>query len=83
MYSTTKQCVIADRSHGVMILLKRMSLINMVDKVRNDNVKLTVRFFDFKNGVIHATEKTEIEIDDEVYIYLNYINIPQMNFTHK
>ena len=66
-----------------MILLKRMSLIKMVDKVRNDNVKLTVHFFDFKNGVIHATEKTEIEINDEVYIYLNYINIPQMNFTHK
>ena len=66
-----------------MILLKRMSLINMVDKVRNDNVKLTARFFNFKDGVIHATEKTEIEIDNEVYIYLNYINIPQMNFTHK
>ena len=66
-----------------MILLKRMSLINMVDKVRNNNVKLTVHFFDFKDGVIHATDKTEIETDDEVYIYLNYINIPQMNLTHK
>ena len=32
-------------------------------------MKVTVRFFNIDDGVIHTTDKTEIEIDDEVIIY--------------
>ena len=39
----------------------------MIDDHRNQ--KVTVRFFNIDDGVIHTTDKTEIEIDDEVIIY--------------
>ena len=72
--------MIADGKHGIMILLKRNYLINMIDQQRNSDVKLVLRFFNLKDGVIHATDKTEIEVDDEVninyiyiYIYIVYI----------
>ena len=79
-----KQCVIADGKHGIMILLKRNYLINMIDQQRNSDVKLVLCFFNLKDGVIHATDKTEIEVDDEVninYIYI-YIYIYILHITH-
>ena len=42
----------------------------MIDDHRDQKVKVTVRFFNIDDGVIHTTEKTEIEIDDEVYYIL-------------
>ena len=68
--------MIADGNHGMMILLKTNYLINMIDQQRNTDVKLVLCFFNLKDGVIHATDKTEIEVDDEVnvnYIYIFYI----------
>ena len=62
--------MIADGNEGIMILLKTDYLIAMIDQQRNTDVKLVVRFFNVKDGVIHVTEKTEIEIDDEVNILL-------------
>lgn len=50
-----------------MILVKKHYLIRLIDDNRGKEVKLTIRFFDLKDGVVHTTEKTEIEIDDEVY----------------
>ena len=52
-----------------MVLMKRNFLINMIHDNRNQKVKVTVRFFNIDDGVIHTTDKTEIEIDDEVIIY--------------
>ena len=49
-----------------MLLMKRNFLINMIDDHRGQKVKVTVRFFNIDDGVIHTTDKTEIEIDDEV-----------------
>ena len=43
--------------------------MNMIDDHRDQKVKVTVRFFNIDDGVIHTTDKTEIEIDDEVIIY--------------
>ena len=40
----------------------------MIDDHRDQKVKVTVRFFNIDDGVIHTTDKTEIEIDDEVII---------------
>ena len=56
------------------MLLKRSYLINTIDDNRGNRVKVTLRFFDLKDGIIHATDKTEIEIDDEVHTYI-YIYI--------
>ena len=71
--------MIAERKHGIMILLKRNYLINMIDQQRNSDVKLVLCFFNLKDGVIHATDKTEIKVDDKVtinyiyiYIYINH-----------
>ena len=41
----------------------------MIDDHQDPKVKVTVRFFNIDVGVIHTTDKTEIEIDDEVIIY--------------
>ena len=41
----------------------------MIDDHRDQKVKVTFRFFNIDDGVIHTTDKTEIEIDDEVIIY--------------
>ena len=41
----------------------------MIDDHRDQKVKVRVRFFNIDDGVIHTTDKTEIEIDDEVIIY--------------
>ena len=49
--------------------MKRNFLINMIDDHRDQKVKVTVRFFSIDDGVIHTTDKTEIETDDEVIIY--------------
>ena len=65
-----KQCVIADGKDGVMILLKKDYQIKMIDQQRNRDVKLILRFFNIKDGVIHVTDKTEVEVDDEVNIYI-------------
>ena len=54
-----------------MILLKKIYLINMIDQQRNNNVKLILRFFNLKNGIIHTTDKTE-EVEDEVNKYPFY-----------
>ena len=67
--------MIADGDHGVMMLLKQTYHINMIDQQRGSDVKLTTRFFNFKDGIIHATDKTKIEVDDEVNIYSNYISL--------
>ena len=51
----------------------------MIDQQRNSDVKLVLHFFNLKDGVIHATDKTEIEVDDEVninlYIYITYYTL--------
>ena len=52
-----------------MILVKKTYLIRLIDDNRGKKVNLTIRFFDLKDGVVHTTEKTEIEVDDEVYIF--------------
>ena len=41
----------------------------MIYQNRNINVKVTIRFFNLNNHVIHATDKTEIELDGQVSIY--------------
>ena len=41
----------------------------MIDDHQDQKVKVTVRFFNIDDGVIHAPDKTEIEIDDEVITY--------------
>ena len=48
------------------MLVKSSYLIKMIDENRTNQVKLTIRFFNFKDGVIHTTDKTEVEVDDEV-----------------
>ena len=53
-----------------MMLVKSSYLIRTVDENRTNRVKLTIRFFNLKEGAIHTTDKTEIEVDDEVYIKL-------------
>ena len=52
------------------MLVKSTYLIRMIDENRTNRVKLTIRFFNLKEGVIHTTDKTEIEVDDQVYIKL-------------
>ena len=56
------------------MLIKSSYLVRMVDENRTNRVKLTIRFFNLKDGVIHTTDKTEIEVDDEVYIKVFYYN---------
>ena len=63
------QCVIAQNNNGIMVLLKRHYLIDMIYQNRNINMKVTIRFFNLNDHVIHATDKTEIELDDQVSIY--------------
>ena len=53
-----------------MMLVKSSYLIRMIDENRTNRVKLKIRFFNLKDGVIHTTDKTEIKVDDEVYIKL-------------
>ena len=57
------------------MLIKTSYLIRVVDENRTNRVKLTIRFFNLKDGVIHTTVKTEIEVDDEVYIKISYYNL--------
>ena len=42
-------------------------------------MKVTVRFFNIDDGVIHTTDKTEIEIDDEVIIYVTVLSLLEMH----
>ena len=58
--------MIAREKDGIMILVKKYYLIRLIDDNRGKKVKLTIQFFDLKDGVVHTTEKTEIEIDDKV-----------------
>ena len=51
-----------------MVLLKRSYLINIIDDNRDQKVKVTVRFFNVEDHVIHTTDKTEIEISSTVNI---------------
>ena len=51
-----------------MMLVKSSYLIRVIDKNRTNQVKLTIQFFNLKDGVIHTTDKTKIEVDDEVHI---------------
>ena len=62
------QCVIAQRYDGIMVLLKRNYLINMIDDNRDEKVKVTIRFFNIEDRVIHTTDKTEIEITSTVNV---------------
>ena len=41
----------------------------MIDDDQDQKVKVTVRFFKIDDGVIHTTDKTEIEIDDVIIFY--------------
>ena len=63
------QCVIVQNNNGIMVLLKRHYFIDMTYQNRNINVKITIRFFNLNDHVIHATDKTEIELDDQISIY--------------
>ena len=51
-----------------MVLLKRDYLINTIYENRHVKVKVTIRFFNVNDGVIHTGDKTEIELDDDVSI---------------
>ena len=76
----TLQCVIADGKIGIMILIKRNYLIRMIDDNRNEKVKLTLRFFNIEDKVIHTTDKTEIELDDTVIILYNFLKNKKTNY---
>ena len=52
------------------MLVKSSYLIRMIDENRTNRVKLTIQFFNLKDGVIHTTDRTKIEVDDQVYIKL-------------
>ena len=72
-YNLTKisfhfQCVIAQGDEGIMVLLERSYLIDIINDHRDEKVKVTVRFFNLEDLVIHTTEKTEIEINTTVNI---------------
>lgn len=62
--------MIANESDGIMILTKVPFQIDMMTDCRNDVMKVmvTIRFFEVQDGMISTTEKTEIEIEAEVYI---------------
>ena len=62
------QCVIAQGYAGIMVLLKRSYLIDIIDDNRDQKVKVSVRFFNVEDRVIHTTDKTEIEISFTVNI---------------
>ena len=47
----------------------------MIDSQRHNDTKISLRYFNMKDGIIHPTEKTEIELDYEV-------NIMQWNKWH-
>ena len=51
-----------------MVLLKRSYLINMIDDNRDQKVRVTVRYFNVEDRVIHTTDKTEIEITSTVNV---------------
>ena len=51
-----------------MVLLKRHYFIDMIYQNHNINVKVTIRFLNLNDHVTHATDKTEIELDDQVSI---------------
>ena len=57
------------------MLVKSTYLIRVIDKNRTNRLKLTIQFFNLKDGVIHTTDKTEIEVDDQVYILKHLIKI--------
>ena len=62
--------MIAQDTDGIMVLLKRDYLIDTIYQNRNMKVKVTIRFFNLNEGVIHTTDKTEIELDDEVFMII-------------
>ena len=51
-----------------MVLLKRSYLIDIINDHRDEKVKVTVRFFNLEDRVIHTMEKTEIEINTTLNI---------------
>ena len=51
-----------------MVLLKRNYLINVIDDIRDERLKVSVRFFNVEDRVIHTTDKTEIEISSTVNV---------------
>ena len=61
-----------DGRDGIMILLKNIYLINMIDQQQNNNVKLILQFFNLKNNIIHTTDRTEVEVENEVNKYPFY-----------
>ena len=63
-----EKCVIAAGDKGIMILLKSNYMINMIDSQRHNDIKISLRYFNIKDGTMHPTEKTEIELDYEVNI---------------
>ena len=52
----------------------------MIDQQQNNNVKLILQFFNLKNGIIHTTDKTEVEVEDEVN---KYPFLLKLNATYK
>ena len=69
------QFVIADGNTGIMVLLRRNYLIDMMNDHRNEPVKVTIRFFNIEDHIIHTTERTEIELDDTVQKYVLYYTL--------
>lgn len=49
-----------------MVLMKKNFLISTLSDVRGQKVKVIFRFFSLEDGVIHTSDKTEVQIDDEV-----------------
>ena len=47
----------------------------MIDSQQHNDIKISLHYFNMKDGTIHPTEKTEIELDYEV-------NIMQWNKCH-
>ena len=58
--------MIAEDNNGIMVLVKRKYLIDMMNYNCDAKVKVTIRFFNLIDQVIYATDKTEIELDDKV-----------------
>lgn len=50
--------------------MKKDFLIRTLSDARGQKVKVTFRFFNLENGIIHTTDKTEVQIDDEVVFHL-------------
>lgn len=62
--------------------MKKDFLIRTLSDARGEKVKVTFRFFNLEDGIIHTTDKTEVQIDDEVLFHLKTNNKNINNYTN-